>query len=178
MTDPILLFDPERTTNALAIAGAGALGYLDGHVLDLTVGPEAGFWTKWQPDRLTTNDLDPAVPADHHHDARATPFPDRSFDSGVWDPPYGYRGTSRLASDRRYGLAGAYRTPDQIDALLLYGTLELLRLVRHFALVKCMNQRVNGKPRRQRDWLISEAEKTGASYVDELHRTGNQYGQH
>jgi hypothetical protein len=177
MTEPILSFDSERTTNAIAIADAAALGYLDGHVLDLTVGPKAGFWAKWQPERLTTNDLSRAVPADCHYDATATPWSDRSFDSVVYDPPYGYRGTSRLASDERYGLAAPYRRADDIDRLLIAGAFEALRLASRFALVKSQDQRVSGRYRPQTMILACAVMNAGARVVDELHVLGGHRAQ-
>jgi hypothetical protein len=169
---PILSFDPARTTNALAIVDAAALGFLDGHVLDLTLGPEAGFWSKWRPAVLTTNDLDTTVPADLHHDARAVPLPDATFDAVVYDPPYGYRGTSRLASDRRYGLAGPYRTADEIDGLLVAGTLEALRLARRYVLAKCEDQNVSGRYRPQTTILAGAVLEHGHRVVAELHVVG------
>lgn len=177
MTEPILSFDRDRTNNALAIVDAAALGYLDGDVIDLTVGPEAGFWTKWRPDRLTTNDIDPAVSADFHHDATATPFLDRSFDTVVYDPPYGYRGTSRLASDRRYGLAGVYRSAAEIDGLLVAGTREALRLARRYVLAKCQDSNVSGRWREQTTLVANTATGCGGRVVGRLYVHGGHRAQ-
>lgn len=165
---PVYAFDPERTTNAQAIADAASLGLLDGTVLDATVGLGA-FWSKWRPARLVTNDIDVDIAADLHADARALPFAARAFDVVVFDPPYAYRGTSRLASDRRYGLARRYAPAAEVDALLFAGTTEALRVARRYALVKCEDQAVSGRYRPQRHCLLGHAEGLGARVVGELH---------
>lgn len=167
--EPIYSFETGRTTNAQAIADAAVLGYLDGAVLDLTLGPEAGFWQKFRPPGLVTNDADPSVAADWHFDVCDCPFSDKSFDTVVLDLPYGYRGTSRLASDRRYGLARPYTTPAEVDALLFAGTATVLRVARRYALVKCQDQNVSGRYRPQRHRVLSHAEALGARVVGELY---------
>jgi hypothetical protein len=168
---PIYNFDPDRKTNGQAIVELATLGYLDGEILDLTVGPEAGFWTRYQPDVLVTNDLDPEVTADFHFDVRVCPLDAKSFDAVTWDPPYGYRGTSRLASDARYGLARSYQTPDEIDSLLFKGTDVALGLARRYVFVKCQNQNVSGAYRPQADRLKAYAEGQGATVVGEMYVT-------
>ena len=130
MADPtaaelVLSFDPTRTTNAVAITDAAILGYLSGEVLDLTVGPEAGFWAKWRPDPegFITNDLDPQVVADWHYDARATPWPDDWVDSVVYDPPYKYQGTDALASIGATGTTGPTAAPPRLTTSWWRGPL-------------------------------------------------------
>jgi hypothetical protein len=177
MSEPVLSFDPARTTNAIAIVDAALLGYLDGEVLDNSVGPAAGFWTKWRPDVLVTNDLDPAVEADYHYDARVAPFDSRSFDTVVWDPPYGYRGTSRLPSDARYGLAGPYLTVNERLELLVAGTLEALRLARRYVLVKCQDARVSARHRSQTMVVAQAVAEHGGRLEGVLHVIGGHRGQ-
>jgi hypothetical protein len=173
MTDnlPILAFDPERRTNGQAIADLARLGILSNtdRVLDVTIGAEAGFWTKWRPARLVTNDLDPDVIADHHHDGTALPFPAGAFDVVVWDPPYGYRGTSRLASDERYGLRRSYRPAEEIDDLLLAGTAVALRVARRLALVKAQDQNVSGHFRDQTGFVCELARRHGATVAGKVY---------
>jgi hypothetical protein len=165
----IFAIDPERRTNAQAIADYATLGILrdTDRVLDLTVGPHAGLWKLWRPDvdcggLLVTNDLDPNVAADHHFDATALPFRDRAFDVSALDLPYGYRGTSRLDSDQRYGLRRPYRTANEIDALLFAGTVEALRVASRLVLVKCQDQNVSDHYRGQ-PWFVRDvARRHGA----------------
>lgn len=47
----IYAVDAGRRTNAQAIEDLAELGVLlKSHVvIDLTIGPKAGFWTRWQP---------------------------------------------------------------------------------------------------------------------------------
>lgn len=167
----VLDFDPERRTNARAIADLAQLDILrvDDHVLDTTVGPSAAFWSEWKPSALTTNDLDPTVVAQHHDDARSLPWPDRSFDVVVFDPPYANRGTSRLESDGRYGL-GEYRTRADVEALLVDGTVEALRVTDRLVLVKCQDACVASRfaPQSYPVWRAATevgARLTGLLYV-------------
>jgi hypothetical protein len=164
----IMAFDPKRTTNAQAIADLAALGILrwNDHIIDLTVGPKAGFWKLWRPSCLTTNDLDLNVKADMHFDVtKGLPF---AYDVTVWDPPYGYRGTSRLASDANYGL-GKYRSADEVDELLLAGTREALRLAKRLALVKCQDQNVASEFRDQSGFVCELARSLGARVAQKLY---------
>jgi hypothetical protein len=167
----ILANDGHRTTNSQAIADLAELGMLrsEDEILDLTVGPNAGFWTRWRPDRLTTNDVDPDVTADFHHDVLVGPlFPPRGYDVVCWDPPYGYRGTSRLASDANYGL-GDYRSADAIDSMLVAGMCEALLIARRLVLVKCQDACVSGAFRDQSGFVTEAARRAGAKVVGKLY---------
>lgn len=166
----ILANDYDRTDNAQAILDLFELGWLrpDDSILDLSVGPEAGFWTKWRPQVLVTNDLDPNVKADMHEDARSFPGLENSYDVVVWDGPYGYRGTSRLASDVRYGL-GEYRSADAIDALIIAGTIEAMRLARLLVLVKCQDQNVASRFRDQSGFVTEAVRKEGGRILGKLY---------
>lgn len=167
----VLANNPTRKGNADAIADLAALGWLlpDDEVLDMTVGPKAGFWKKWRPRALYTNDSDPNVAADFHDDATATPFAAGSVDVTVFDPPYGYRGTSALASDANYGIDGDYQTPAAIDALLAAGTREAVRLTRRLALIKCQDSNVACQFRDQQTIVIDAARDAGARVIGKLY---------
>jgi hypothetical protein len=162
--------DPTRTTSAQAIADLHRLGFIldDDEVLDLSIGPNAGFWTQYQPPHLHTNDLDLGVIAHSHYDATSTPWQDDSFDVTVWDGPFGYRGTSRLASDATYGLT-TYRSADAIDELIVAGTHEALRLARRVTLVKCQDQCVASNFREQSYTVNKAARDKGAKVLGKLY---------
>ena len=76
---PVYGFDPTRRTNGQAIADLATLGLLEGAVLDLTVGPRAGFWARYRPEVLVTNDLDPEVPAEMVEFDQTLPFTETSL---------------------------------------------------------------------------------------------------
>jgi hypothetical protein len=166
----ILANDYDRTDNAQAILDLYEMGWLlpTYSVLDLSVGPEGGFWTKVRPSGLRTNDLDPNVESDYCFDARQAPFADNSWDVTVWDGPYGYRGASRLASDVRYGLT-EYRSADEIDALIIAGTIEAMRLARELVLVKCQDQNVASKFRDQSGFVTEAVRKEGGRILGKLY---------
>lgn len=168
--NPILANDPKRKGNAQAIADLHALGWLldEDHVLDMTIGPNAGFWKRWQPACLVTNDTDCDVIADWRCDARSMPLDDGSFDVTVFDPPYGYRGTSALASDANYGTV-RYQTSADIDALLAAGTREAVRLTRRLALVKCQDANVASTFHDQQTIATDAARCAGARVVGKVY---------
>ena len=168
----VLANDPNRRTNAQAIADLATLGLLkpDDRIVDLSVGPNAGFWTQWRPLSLTTNDLDMKVNASYHYDVRSISAGwCGGFDVAVWDPPYGYRGTSRLESDANYGLAGEYMSADEIDQLILDGTDAALRLAQRLALVKCQDQNVASKFRDQSGMVTDHVRRKQARVVGKLY---------
>lgn len=167
----VLANDPNRTTNAQAIADLHQLGWLrdEDWFLDLTVGPKAGFWQLWRPPRLHTNDLDPAVEADTHYDVRSPGFMPKSYDVIVWDPDYAYRGTSALESDANYGLAGPYRTANMVDELLVDGMLQAFAGSRRLVLVKCQDSNVASTFRDQSGFVTDAARKAGARVAGKLY---------
>lgn len=171
----VLDFDPERRTNAQAIADLAGLGLLrsEDAILDTTVGTNRAFWSRWQPQRLVTNDLDPSVKAQHHDDARSLPWDDGTFDVVVFDPPYANRGTSRHPMDAQYGL-GEYRTKTDVEKLLVDGTVEALRVSRRLVLVKCQDACVSGKFAPQSYLVWSAATSTGARLVAQLYVIGRR----
>lgn len=171
----VLDFDPERRTNARAIADLAQLGILrdDDVVLDTTIGPKRAFWQEWKPSALTTNDLDPNVKAQHHDDARDLPWDDRSFDVVVFDPPYANRGTSRHPMDAQYGL-GVYRTKADVEALLVDGTVEALRVADRLAIVKCQDACVASKFAPQSYPVYVAATAHGAKLIGLLYVIGRR----
>lgn len=168
---PIYAFDVTRRTNAAAIADAATFGYLDGEVFDMTVGPKGRFWLEYRPELLVTNDLDPAVDADLHLDGTRTGLPDNWCDVAVWDCPYGYRGTSRLASDADYGLT-VYKPANTTDKLIYDGTVEGCRIARRYVLVKVQDSCVATKFRHQTGIVGRAAIAAGARIVGQLHVYG------
>lgn len=175
----ILAFDPARTNNAQAIRDAHDLGYLNGTVIDLTVGPAAGFWNLWRPDQLTTNDLDPTVPADRHQDVRVLwRRNEKAWDVAVFDPPYKLNGKSTgrgpSVSDRRYGVAGAYRPRNEVHDLLMEGTKAALKMARRHVLVKCQDQQSSGQFNFQTALVAAVANLNGGRVVTMLHVTGHR----
>lgn len=168
----VLANDPNRRTNAHAIADLAWLGILraEDRILDLTVGPKAGFWTHWRPHELITNDSDPAVEADHHYDVYDQPAEwDLGIDVVCWDPDYAYRGTSRLESDANYGLAGPYRTPDDVDRVLIDGMLIGLQIAHRLVLVKCQDSNVASAFRDQSGFVTEAARKAKATVAGKLY---------
>lgn len=175
---PVLAYDPARRTNAQAIEHLRTLGWLndDDQVLDVTYGPEAGFWATWRPPLLVTNDLDPTVDADLHEDARRLPMPDDWCDVTVWDPPYANRGKGKRGNgfdelDRRFGTS-EYRSRAEVEALLVEGTCEALRVCSRLALVKCQDANVASKYAPQTFLVWEAARATGARLVAEVHVAG------
>ena len=106
MAGDILAFDPDRTTNAQAIAEAAQLGWLPEPVFDATHN-SGKFWADYQPESLTTNDI--AHPADYAHDWTEQ-FPLDMwgrFGAVVFDPDYKLQGTASKAFEamnRNYGV--------------------------------------------------------------------------
>lgn len=107
-------------------------------------------------------------PDDETLDARTPPLAPNSFDTVAWDPPYGYRGTSTLASDARYGI-GAYSTPDAIDGLLIDGMRSAIGLARRVVLVKCQDQNIASRFRDQSGFVTEAARNAGAKVVGKLY---------
>lgn len=84
----ILVYDPDRNTNAQAIVDCVTLGHLrkDWTTWDCTYGL-GKFWDLWKPNILFGTDLHPDKGSDTI-DYTAAPFEDRSWDVVVYDPPY------------------------------------------------------------------------------------------
>lgn len=175
--NPVYTFSPLRRTNMQAIAELANLGVLrDELTLDLTIGPEAGFWKLWRPTNLVTNDIDADVDAHYHHDATALPFPDSAFPQVVYDPPYAFRGSAKRGNDwdgmdLRYGTS-EYRSVAQTMALLLDGLAEAIRVSSRLVLLKCMDQNVSSRYTPQTYPAMQLAASLGAKLLTELHVFG------
>jgi hypothetical protein len=171
--------------NAEMFVDVARLGYLDGSVLDATYG-EGAFWNLHRPDGLVTNDLHKS--ADHAHDYKHLPWPDRSFDVVVYDPPYKLQGTPRMgAFDGRYGLEGRVRdVPDDFDkwygtgksvpwqermADIAAGAVECYRVSAKWLLVKCQDQVASAKVRWQTDVVTEAVERAGGRKADRFDLT-------
>lgn len=174
----IMAFDPNRRTNAQAIRDAHELGYIndDEVVLDLTY--ERGrFWNLWRPEMLSTNDLNPFMDTHFHEDFRrfhswAEQF-EMHFDTFVFDPPYGYRGTSRHKMDEGYGL-GEYLSVDEREKMMADGMESISKMMDRgsILLFKMQDQVVSGAKRWQTKMFANLGELLKLRLVDELHVVG------
>lgn len=159
--------------NAELIVQAAQLGYLQGHVIDVTFGKGA-FWTLHQPDRFTAHglDVDGAGHYDDGVDFRRLPYSDGAVDTVVLDPPYKLNGTGGShPSDKSYGVAAAgVRWQDRMQ-LCRDGITEAARVVRccGMVLVKCMDQVCSGDVRWQTIDFTNHAATVGLRLVDMLH---------
>ena len=135
-------------TNGDLIADVAKLYDFGESVLDATYG-RGRFWIKYRPPALVTNDLDPDAEADNHYDFRRLPWPNQSFDTVVFDPPYKLSGTPALGDfDDRYGLSRPQRWQDRME-MIADGAWECARVAKNLLLVKCQDQVVAGKVRWQ-----------------------------
>lgn len=143
----------EWASNAELIADVAALGWLrdDYTVLDTTYG-HGRFWTKYRPPLLTGVDVNPSKSMTGTSvDFRNLPFPDRSFDVVVFDPPYKLSGTPELDDfDEAYGIDVPSRWQDRMQ-LIADGAGECARVAAKHLLVKCQDQVVSGQMRWQTD---------------------------
>jgi hypothetical protein len=170
MSAPVLAVHDWPTNGAL-IADVARL-YLDkgDRILDATYG-RGRWWTEWSPDRLVTNDLNPATNAEFHTDFRAMPFPSNEFDVVAFDPPYKLNGTPVLGDfDQAYGIAQPTRWQDRME-LIRDGFLECLRVADRLVLAKCQDQVVSGRMRWQ-TFMLMEAAAGRARLVDRFDMLG------
>lgn len=162
-------------TNAHLIADVAALGYLrkEWRTLDVTYG-EGVFWRRWQPDRLTRTDLDPAKSPDHPDgvDFRRLPFVTAAFDVVVLDPPYALRGTPASAGmDARYGTDVVSSWQDR-HQLIRDGITECARVASRVLLLKCQPQVCSGAVRWQDIEFVNHAATVGLVLVDRFDMLG------
>jgi hypothetical protein len=178
MTD-VLAFDPTRRTSAQAIVDLVTLGYLnkDQFILDATFG-KGRFWTKWEPDLMWANDINPDRDTLYDFDYRDLPWKDGSFDVTVFDPPFKLNGTSGgggpATCDGDYGVGGEYRTLNAIRKDCLEGFGECVRVTKPGGLILYKTQdQVSGGRKR---WLSKEmwAFWCSADLIDELYIVGSR----
>lgn len=173
---------PRWTTNAQMIAdGVAPLGFgLHGAVLDLTYGL-GKFWSDYRPADLTTNDINPAKPADNSYDVRGKPpglwmF---KFDAVVLDIPYGLSGRRDKAPGKgdgdfseRFGLEGEFAIKDtEVNPLLETGTQYAIncRAKNGFVHVKCQDQQWRNKLCEQTDIVRQVGKANGLRVVERFH---------
>lgn len=156
-------------TNAAMIAEAVVpLGYIDTETFDATFGEHGGFWKQYRPEGLVTNDLN-APGADYGYDFRALPWPDRNFETVVFDPPYKLNGTPAMGDmDSRFGTAEEHGKLNREGKLAMIrdGAQECWRVTARTLLVKCMDQVEGGKMRWQTHMIHNALEPLGARLVD------------
>jgi len=159
-------------TNGDLIADVAKLYLQDTcEVFDATYG-RGLWWTKWQPRRLITNDLNPDSPAQYHEDFTFLPWDDNSFDAVAYDPPYKLNGKPVLGEfDDRYGV-GQYTKWQNRMGLIIDGFRECARVSYGTLLVKCQDQVVSGKVRWQTYELMREAEDIGLKLEDRFDMLG------
>lgn len=151
-------------TNAALIADVARLGYITGHVLDPTWG-RGLFWTKFEPERLTRHDL-----LLDGIDFRDLPYPDGTFETVVYDPPYKLNGTPALGDhDNRYGVDVPATWQGRMRSIL-EGAAECARVVAPTGhlLVKVMDQVCSGEIRWQTDEVTKTVEPRGFRKIDRL----------
>jgi len=175
--------------NAELIADVARLpGYLEPErgdpwsVLDVTYGVAGGFWKRYRPATLVTNDLATEaemgsrvvpVETDHHWSYLAIPLDANSFDVVVFDPPYKLNGTPALGEqDVRFGTTKR-TSRDEVLTDMRLGAIECYRVARRRLFVKCMDQVEGGEMRWQTD-LITRAieDRCLCGHDRETHVTG------
>jgi hypothetical protein len=160
-------------TNGHLIEAVAALDLLrpEWLTLDATYG-EGLWWTRCQPDRLVTVDIDKT--ADVRADYRTLPFPTNLFDATIFDPPYvckGGRTTSGIVEmDGRYGLNDAPRTPPELQAANHDGLDECIRVTKPggMVLVKYQNQVSSGHTWAGAHLIFAHAVSVGLELVQEF----------
>lgn len=156
----------EWPTNGHMIAEAARLGYLAGHVVDVTYGLGV-FWKVWRPAKLTTHDLKlDGV------DFRNLPHPDGTFDASVIDGPYKLNGAGSQP-DIRYGV-DLYASWQGRHALIREGMTECARVTvpKGYVLVKCQAQVCSGAIRWQDREFSDHGESIGLRLVDRFDLLG------
>lgn len=163
-------------SNGHLISAAYELGYVGGHVLDMTYG-DGGFWTQVGLESRI-HPIASITINRGEHDFRHIPEQDASFDTVVFDPPYKLNGTSRLDMDERYGVDVPARWQER-HLLMAQGFLEGIRVLRKggYLLVKCKDQVSSGAMRWQTDMLTDLAKAVEVTKVDRFDLTGHNIPQ-
>lgn len=165
-------------TNGHLIYDVARLGHLrrTDRILDVTFGL-GRFWRLWWPTdgALLGVDLDPTKSQTGEPvDFTALPYPDRSWDVVVLDPPYKLNGTSReqdRAADEQYGVHVPGSWQDRHD-LIYRGIDECTRVAARTLLVKCQAQVCGGRIRWQDRLFADRAEAHGFELVDRFDLLG------
>lgn len=164
------------TSNAEMMADAAKLGYIHGRILDPTYGLGV-FWRRVDRERLVAADIDPVkgACAGLRCDYRALPFPDGTFDTVVFDPPYvapgGRKTTSVPEFWERYGMADTPSNPRGLYEYNNEGFYEAERVASSGAhiLYKSQDYIWGGKLNAVTHWIITEAETLlDLEYIDRL----------
>ncbi len=150
--------------------------YLNGKVLDVTYG-KGSWWRTYQPGHFTSHDINL-----DGIDFTDLPYPDRSYNTVCYDPPYipagGDATTTAGSFQSRYGINGG-RSQDTLEHLIMAGLEETARVAADYLLVKCMDY-VNGgvfTPMSMRLWR--HADQLGLNLHDEIiHHAGSGPGGH
>jgi hypothetical protein len=155
MTAPPVLRAVRRATrwrnNGEMIRDIARVGWLheDDIVLDPTYG-RGTFWSEWQPKHLTRSDARPSADNVMMLDFRHLPFPGRSYDVVVFDPPYKLNGRPDAAVDERFGVHERATVAQRYE-LIYAGLREAMRIASKRILVKCQDQVCNGEMHWQTD---------------------------
>jgi hypothetical protein len=163
---PVLSID-KWPTNGHLIADMARLGYINGTVLDPTYG-KGRFWSEHRPDHLIASDLvADRSPIGHGVDFTKLPYPEGTFDTVVFDPPYKLNGTPDLAMDEAYGTDVPTRWQDRMT-LIADGLTECARVLRFggHLLVKCQDQVCSGHIRWQTDMVTDHLAERECFKID------------
>lgn len=161
----------EWKNNAELIRDLAELGYINGRVLDPTYGL-GRFWTLHKPVDFIGCDLNAKrSPIGRSVDFTALPWPCKSFETVVFDPPYKLNGTGGShASDDAYGVANSVRWQDRMQ-LCRDGIAECVRVLKGggHLLVKCQDQVCSAHVRWQTIDFTATAVGLGCDLVDMAH---------
>jgi hypothetical protein len=164
--------------NNAELMAAVAPMYLTGSVLDVTYG-DGKWWDRFQPHPFAAHDLHKLDGVDF----RTLPEPDRSVDTVCFDPPYvasGGESATKSAFQEAYGIGHKRASGSQLDALILGGLSECLRVAQRFVLVKCMEFAGGGSRFTDVPHLVTVA-ALDAGWVKHdqiVHHTGTGPGGH
>jgi hypothetical protein len=167
-----------RRTNAELVADLVQLGYVDltKPILDPTYGT-GRWWNNVNPLNLTASDLDAdKSPIGYSVDFTVTPWPDNTFDSVLFDPPYKLNGVSHgFGNDASYGVGNRkYISIEDRHSLIKQGMTELARVSSRILVVKCQDQVSSGKVQWQTRIFADHGEALGLALVDMLHVNGHR----